>query len=29
MRAEFGGRMKGEGGTMGAESALQLSWPLQ
>lgn len=29
VRAELGGRMKGEGGTMGAESALQLSRPLQ
>ena len=29
MRAEFGGRINGEGGTMGAESALEVSWPLQ
>ena len=29
MRAEFGGRMNGDGGTMGAESALEDSWLLQ
>ena len=29
MRAEFGGRMYGEGGVMGAESGLEVSWPLQ
>ena len=29
MRAEFGGRMNGDSGTMGAESALEVSWLLQ
>ena len=28
VRAEFGGRINGEGGIIGAESALEVSWPL-